>query len=158
MTVEQLISEVLNNIQNHFYGDRVREFKRDERALMKAVLTYGKECESRGWDFDATFIFRDIIDLLKTIRTSGADIQYLPIYLEGAIKRHIGGRAEELSAEAKKLPPKVANVVAGIRQVEAVREPSTVEVMTKVLSGLNKINRARRRRQPGTKEKQQVML
>lgn len=143
MSVDQLITEVLNSIRQHWYADRVREYKRDERALMKAVLRYGYECNQRGWQFEADFIFTELMTLLKKIRTSGADIGYLPVYLDGAIKRHLGTRAEELSAKAKTIRVQTVKVVAGLHRVEAIHEPTAVEMCSAVFKSLQ---RARKRK------------
>lgn len=157
MSVDELITEVLNLVRNHFYADRVREFKRDERALMKAILRYGYECNQRGWQFDVPFIFRELSELLQKIRTGNADIQYLPIYLDGAIKRHIGLRAEELSAKAKSLPINTARLVAGLKTVEAVRETSAVEICAAVFKELGRARR-RQTKPPAVKQKQTDLL
>lgn len=138
MTVEQLINEVLNNLRNQFYADRLREFERDKRALMKAISRYGYECEQRNWQFDACFIFQEIMSLLKDIRIKGADIVYLPIYLEGAIDRHIRQRAEELSAQAKQLRPRIALIVDKCQPLQAIRELTDTEVLGKLYNSLRK--------------------
>src|SRR5581483_5082747 len=101
MTVPELIANVLDNLRRNFYTDantgyvRVHEFKRDERQLIRAIATYGHECNQRIWQFQADFIYQELMRLLLQIRTSGADIDYLPVYLQGAIRRHSGTRAEE---------------------------------------------------------------
>ena len=78
MTVPELIANVLENLRQHFYTDdqtgtvHIHEFKRDERQLIKAIATYGHECNNRGWQFQADFIYRELMHLLLTIRTNGA--------------------------------------------------------------------------------------
>lgn len=141
MTVDELIVEVLNLVRNGFYADRVREFKRDERQLTKAILRYGYECDQRGWNFDARHIFRELAAILQKIRTGAAEIEYLPVYLDGAVRRHIGQRAEELSAKAKSLPVNTAKLVAGLKTVEAVRETSAVEICAAVFKELSRHRR-----------------
>lgn len=160
MTIPELISSVLNNLRNQFYGpDRVREYKRDERQLIKAIARYGHECNQRGWFFEADFILRDLLQLLLKIRTSGAEIGYLPVYLEGAVDRHIRSRAEELSAKAKTIAPRVASVVrdASAKTVTAVVAPSDVEVLANVFKGIKSIQKSARARRPA-KEKQAALL
>lgn len=144
MTVEELISETLNKVRNFFYADRVREFKRDEHALMKAVLRYGHECHQRGWSFDADFIYREVATVLQSIRDRSADIKYLPIYLDGAMKRAVGGRSEELQIEAKSRRANPARLVAGLNTVQAVVEKSAVQTCSEVFTALAKQRRARR--------------
>ena len=153
MTVDQLIEEVLNSIRNHWYADRIREFKRDERALMRAILRYGYECDQRGWPFDVPFIFGELMTLLKKIRTTDADIKYLPVYLDGAVKRWIGGRAEELSARAKTIRVQTHRTVAALGRVEAIHEPTGVEVCAAVFKALRK-----RPHRPAAKAKQGDLL
>jgi hypothetical protein len=116
---------------------------RDERALTKAIARYGYECTQRGWEFDSKHILTALMNLLNEIKRSGANIDYLPVYLDGAVKRHIGQRAEELSAAAKSTPRNVARVVKGVQTVEAVREPSATEILATVYKDLR-----RRRKKP----------
>jgi hypothetical protein len=149
MTCPELIANVLENLRQHYYTDdagqfRAHEYKRDERQLIRAIATYGAECNQRGWHFQADFIYQDLMQLLLTIRTSGADIQYVPIYLAGAIRRHLGQRAEELSAQAKTIAPRVTKLVAGLTKVEAIRQPTDVEIFAEVYAGIGKIQRARK--------------
>jgi hypothetical protein len=136
----------------------MREFIRDQRPLMRAIATYGYECDQRGWNFEADFIFHDLKELLKRIRDSEADIKFLPVYLEGAVRRRIGQQAEELSARAKTIAPKVAKLVQGVKLVEAVREPSAVEILSQLYKGLKKGQAARRRENKPAKESQVELL
>lgn len=138
MTIPELITLVLNAIRNQFYADKVRDFMRDERALTKAISRYGYECHQRGWEFDSKFILRALMDLLNEIKRSSADFRYLPVYLDGAVKRHIGQRAEELSAAAKSTPKNVARLVKGVQTVEAVREASATEILAAVYKDLKR--------------------
>jgi len=61
MTVPELIANVLENVLRHFYTDlqtgtvRIHEYKRDERQLIKAIATYGHECNQRGWAIPGRF-------------------------------------------------------------------------------------------------------
>ena len=97
--------------------------------------------------------------LLLQIRTSGADITYFPIYLSGAIRRHIGQRAEELNAKAKAMPTRVAKLVSemGAPSASVVRQPSDVEVFTEVYRGISKIQRARRKAMSAVVKQEQLL-
>ena len=137
MTVPDLITLVLGAIRNQFYADRVREFKRDERALLKAVASYGYECQQRGWHFDAPAILRDLMSLLNELKLNSEAIGYLPVYLHGAVRRHIGQRAEELQSQARTIRPKVTRVVSGVSSVQAVIEPSSTEILSTLYRDLS---------------------
>jgi hypothetical protein len=138
MTVPELIDLVLGSISGQFYADHVRSFLRDKRALTKAIARYGYECHQRGWEFDSKHILQAIMRLLQEIKRSDADIDYLPTYLDGAVKRHIGQRAEELSAKAKSVKPKVAQIVRNTQAVQAIREPSATEILAAVYKDLKR--------------------
>ncbi len=143
MTVADLIAELLLLIRNHFYADRVREYMRDERALMKAIARYGYECERRHWQFQVDHIRRDIAEVLRSMREKQAAIQYLPVYLEGAIDRHIRLHAEELSRAAKditKVTRRAVNTVASV----AVVEKTAVETLAALYTDLKRQRRCRR--------------
>jgi hypothetical protein len=154
MTVAELIQDVLAQVRNHFYADRPpREFKRDERALMQAIARYGYECDRRHWQFDAMFIYQDITAVLRTMREKQAAIKYLPVYLEGAVDRHIRVRAEELSAQAKKLPPRVSKVLAGVQTAVLVEATAT-----ETLAALYRDLKQRRRKPAAVKLKQETLF
>lgn len=154
MTVDALINTVLDTIRVQFYANRIREYKRDERALMRSVVLYGHECNQRGWLFDASFLCSQLIGLLHRIRESRADVKYLPLYLDGAIRRSIGQRSEELSAEARKLTNVTARIVKTATKVEAVREPTSVEVCSQVFRALQ---RTRKRRAPAPAKQKDLL-
>lgn len=141
MNVAELITDVCRNIRNSFYADKAaRIYLRDERFLMKAIARYGVECERRGWHFQVDFIFHDLLKLLTKIKTGGAEIEYLPVYLEGAVDRHIRLRAEELNAaakQAKNVENLTRKVVAGTR-ITTVLEPSKVETLALLYKDLKK--------------------
>lgn len=161
MTVPDLIAEVLSLVRNQHYADRVREFKRDERSLTKAIARYGFECERRGWLFEPRFIFRELAGLLLKIKTSGIEIKYLPVYLEGAVDRHIRLRAEELAEEAKAkraVPVLMRRAVAGVQPVQVVA-PTAVEVLATVYRDLKSRQRTQRRtRAASVRVRQEVLL
>ncbi len=145
MTIPVLITTVLTAIHHQFYPDRPREFLRDRQALMRALGRWGHECARRGWDFQPEFIQRQLLDLLNEIKRRSADIQYLPVYLHGAVGRWIGQRAEELSAESKSVPRQVTKLVAGLQRVEAIREPTPNEILATLYRDLTQRRRAARR-------------
>ena len=127
MIVADLILNVLGAIQGQFYADRPREFSRDYQALRRALEWWGHECHQRGWDFDAEFVQKDLLTLLNEIKRLNADIKYLPKYLEGAIRKRIGVRAEELSAGSsgtnaefvQRIFPQLAQEFGGMTLAEA---------------------------------------
>ena len=183
MSIADLISTVLESIRLKFYTNdgvfRVREYKRDERALMKAITTYGYTCHQRGWEFKIEDIQNDLLKLLLTLKTQNAQGDYFPRYLEGAVKRHIGQRAEELSARAKaqltsnKAPGNVdkkgrskdknlpaipaarvvETIVGGVKKVEAIREVGAVETLAHLRAELVKEQRERREQRKAAKTK-----
>lgn len=133
MTIPELIQNVVAAIGRQFYADRVNEFMRDLHGLRQAVTRYGYECERRNWQFEPDFILRDLMGLLNQLKVQGtAGIQYFPRYLEGAVDRHIRLRADELNAEAKALAPKVQKTIRRISVVQAIREPTAVEILAAV--------------------------
>jgi len=142
MTVPELIAETLTCLRNQWYGDLIRDYKRDERALTKAIMLYGKECHDRGWQFDAKFIFSEIMRLLTAFKKSGTQINYLPVYLSNAIRQHIREHAEELSDHAKTIRPKTAKIIAGVKPVVVV-EKSDVETCAAVYRDLAAATRRR---------------
>lgn len=157
MTIPDLIANLLGVLRNQFYADTPREFLRDERQLTKAIARYGHECAQRGWHFEPQFMQDDILKLLNEIKRTGAEIGYLPVYLEGAVDRHIRQRAEELNAKAKanKVPHAVQRVVNELGKVEAVRERTQTEVLAEVYQQLaqrKRQHRAALKRQPKARE------
>ena len=161
MTVPETMANVLDKIRRDFYADRIREYKRDERQLMRAIATYGHVCNEKGWNFEADFIYQQLMKLLLDIRTAEADIKWLPRYLEGAIRRAIGQQAEELSAKAKSGPNHANNLVKLLKGKMAAmpeRQPSAVEVFSQVFKGIGQINRQRKREKAATPAKQKELL
>ncbi len=156
MTAPDVILSVLRAIRNQWYADRVREYKRDEPALLKSIVRWGHECASRGWEFDGDAIRRDIMGILHQIQRANAPIQYLPVYLEGAITRSIGQRAEELQAAARSVERNVSKIVAGVKGVEAVRRVGVAEAMAEIYRATAR--RARGRRSKTKPEQAQLTL
>jgi hypothetical protein len=139
MTVPELIADLLRRIRSlDQYQDRPREFRRDERALTKAIARYGYACNERGWQFQPNEILGDLVALLRQIVEQNADIGYFPVYLEGAIDKHIRVRAEELNARAKaaKRPSAVARQIIQGTQVVRVIEPTAVELLDTIYRDL----------------------
>jgi hypothetical protein len=143
MTIPELIDQVLGAIRNQFYSDRDREFMRDYNALMKAISRYGYDCAQRGWEFSVSAILADLMKLLNEIKRTGADIKWLPTYLEGAVRRHIGQRAEELQAQARLSKPKVTKIMEGTK-LAVVITPDNTEILAAVYRDLKKQNKERR--------------
>jgi len=158
MTIPELMTRVLDAIRNQFYADRPREFLRDERALSKAVARYGYECHRRGWEFSAEDIRRDLMDLLNQIKRLNADIGYLPVYLEGAVARHIGQRAEELSVKAKYARPQVDKIVTGLQSVKVVIQATNVEMLSAFYLHQKQVQRQRRAARKPARDKQEALL
>ena len=130
MTTADLITNVLEEISKRFYGQsRVREFQRDLTALSRAIARYGYECHSRGWELEAVAIQEDLLALLRSMVPNQAKIEYLPIYLEGAVDRHIRLRAEELQAAAVAAESVVKRTMAGVRVGEAPAALSTTAAL-----------------------------
>ncbi len=152
MSVDDLISDTLDVIRSQFYPDHAREFKRDETALMKAIARWGYECHRRGWEFDAHFIQRQILDLLNDIKRRGADVQWLPVYLHGAVGRWIGQRSEELQAHARRVAPHIVKIVKGLGKVDAVVEKTDTEILATLYRDLR--TKQRRRRAPKVKQQE----
>lgn len=156
MTIETLIHTVLRDIRLRFYGDRTREFCRDRNALIKGIARYGHECYARGWELQPDFIARDIVGLLKQVQVQGGPKGYLPTYLEGAVNRHVGLRAEELSEEAKLVSSQVSRTVAGIRKADVPPPGSAaVEVLDKLW---RQMKAGRPRKQTAQAAKQGTLL
>jgi hypothetical protein len=159
VTTADLITNVLDAIRGQFYADAPRDFLRDLNALKRALATWGHECHQRGWDFDAAFIQKELLTLLNEIKRTGADIDYLPIYLGGAIRKRIGVRAEELSAAWKSLGARTGRVVkkmeAGV--VSVVIEPTATEVLSTLYQDMKRARRERKA-QPASKARQGELL
>lgn len=120
MTVADLIARVLQAIRAEFYGDDARgarEFRRDERALTKAIARYGYACAERGWDFEPHEVCTALLQLLPQI--TKPTHQYLPVYLERCIDRHVGQRAEQLNERAK--AARAVGRIAGLTVEEAIK-------------------------------------
>lgn len=160
MTTADLITNVLDAIRGQFYADRPREFSRDYQHLQRALSWWGKECHARGWDFDAPFIQKDILELLNQIKRSGAEIGWLPKYLEGAIRKRIGVRAEELSAAWKSLGARTGRALKKVEGgvVSVVIEPTATEILSALHHDMKRAARERKVKPTGARVKQGELL
>jgi hypothetical protein len=111
--------------------------------LLKAIARYGYACNERGWSFEPEQIFRDLVGLLREIVEQHADVKYFPVYLEGAVDRHIRMRAEELNARAKqaRTVARLASQAVGKTQVVRVVAPTAVETLDALYRQLKKPRR-----------------
>ena len=158
MTVAELIDTVLRRIAADFYAGRDQEFFRDQHALTRAIARYGVECQSRGWEFMPQVMQEDLLALLKSIRKNKADIQYLPVYLEGAVDRHIRVRADELrdrSLLGRNLAEKALRKITPMD----IREATPVETLATLYKQMRRVKKQRKASlKPLVKEKQQSLL
>jgi hypothetical protein len=147
MTLPDLLTLSLCRIHKDFYINREREFHRDYTALTKAIARYGYECAKRNWHLEPAAIYRDIHKLLSGVLKRRDEIEYLPAYLDSAIRSHIGLRSEEIQAQAltSGVTRKVAKVVEGTQVVAKV-----VSTDTELLAALH-TSIQRRKAQPKPK-------
>jgi hypothetical protein len=151
MTIPELIEDVLRRIRStDRYHGRDREFLRDRSALMKAIARYGYECEQRGWDVKPDAILSDLVGLLRDIVNKGADIKYFPVYLEGAVDRHLRTRAEEmnLAAKAARAVPRLVQKTVAATDVVRVIEKTPVEILATLYTDLKKRRKAAHAKRP----------
>lgn len=132
LTLPQLINKLLIKLRYDYYREADEQWFRDKRAIIKAITTYGYECNQRGWLFNEEQISRELTTLFNKIANRRMEIKYLPSYLEVAIRNHIGSRAEELSQEAKRVARKAPLLIKDITGVTAVVQPSAVEMMAAI--------------------------
>jgi hypothetical protein len=157
MTVAELIDQVMHRVRVRFYSDReVREWRRDENALLKAVSRYGYECAQRGWEFEAAVLGERIVALLNRIerpaRPEGGQEIWFPKYLEACVDQHVRERAEEIQAAARaaKSPAAItAGVLAGVKVAEVPPPNRDAEL-------LGQIYQEQRRRQKAAAERRQA--
>jgi hypothetical protein len=165
VTVPELISRVLDMLQGQFYCDLPRSaWFRDEKYLVAAIGTYGHECRQRGWEFSAEFICGELTRLIRSFMKSGAEPRWMPIYLQNAIRQHIRERADELNAQgkARRAPAAILQAIVGeLKRVEAVREPSAIDLMASVYRDVRQLRRegaAARRGKTGSEKRQGTLL
>ncbi len=130
MTLPDLLTLTLCRIHKDFYVNREREFHRDYTALTKAIARYGYECAKRNWHLEPSAIYRDIHKLLSGVLKRRDEIEYLPAYLDSAIRSHVSLRAEEIQsmALASRLTRKVTKVVEGTQVVVKVVSTETEQL------------------------------
>lgn len=150
MNTAEVIERALRGIRDQFYPEDaqgVRAFARDRNALTKAICRYGAACDARGWRFDEGRIISAILKLLPQIKAP--DHQYLPVYLEKCIDRHVGQRAEELQAESLKYENQLRRTMAEARSKQlpggVVAVPVTAtEQMAALWGGLRDLQRRKK--------------
>lgn len=127
MTLPDLLTLSLCRIHKDFYINREREFHRDYTALTKAIARYGYECAKRGWHLQPVDIYRDIHKLLSRILPRREEIEYLPVYLDEAIRSHVNRRAEEIQelAVSSGVKRKIEHVLDGTQRVAKVVSTDT---------------------------------
>jgi hypothetical protein len=102
---ESTIKALLTRCWRGYYelrGNAQHEFQRDLPRLRMAILRYGKECSDRGWEFDLNHFEKALVALLNNALPRADKIEYLPLYLENAVRRHVDQRADALNEKAKK--------------------------------------------------------
>jgi len=160
MTIDELIDSVVGRIhKEHYVGtSRMPCFHRDRVALEKSVARYGHECHQRGWEFEPETIYGEIMRILDSMteRTDAIRI-WFPLYLEASVDRHVRLRAEELSAQAKKIASIVGRTVAWV-QLADVREPTAVEILATVYANHERRRRQRKKMASAPKVKQLGLL
>jgi hypothetical protein len=132
-----VIARILNQIRLlHYKDDPV--FWKHRMHLVKAITRFGFECSKRGWDLDEATVCNTIINVVAKAKHS--EIDFLPAYLQSAIDRLVGQKAEELRDAAIRNSTRrsVRKVMNGVDKVDAVREPTLMEQFAAVHSGLTK--------------------
>lgn len=158
MTVAELITNLLEVIRSKFYAGKPREWMRDQRGLTWAIVSWAKECNARGWNFEPAFIHKELMAVLLDIQAKDRDVEYFPVYFRGAIKRRIGQRAEELNAANKRIESQVSRAVAKVQPGE-VRQPTTNEILLALGADLRRLKRERQQvRRAGKREAQGELL
>lgn len=123
MTLAETINSLLSRLHKAFYEHRDWEYHRDKRALTMALSRWGHECQQRGWEFGPERVYNELSCLIEKIRQSGAEPEYLPAYLQGAISRWIGQHAEEL--HDSRVEDSVSRIISGVRPVAEIRTNTT---------------------------------
>jgi len=167
MTVPDLITRILAQLEGQFYCDQPRrDFMQDQKYLVAAIGTYGWECHQRGWEFNVEFIYGELCRLLTSFKRSGTDVVWMPSYLQNAIRQHIREHAEELSAQAKAARAPVGakrvldQVLDGAQLAKVVLEPTQTQLAASIYRDVAKLRRqtAAERRQRTAEERRQVSL
>lgn len=156
MTVAELITNLLSAIESKFYRSRPHEFMRDLRDLKGAIGQWGIACDARGWEFEPGFVFKEIMEILLDIQRRDLEVDWMPVYLRGAIRRRIGQRAEELNAESKRIGTRIAKALAPVK-IGEVRAPTTNEVLIALAADMKRLKRDRRQQRAGSKEQASLL-
>jgi len=148
MTVDQLITSLLLRIHRDHYASRpVRDWMRDEHEITRAIARYGHECHSRGWEYDEAAVYVDLMDVLDSCLRARATIRHLPVYLAGAVDRHIRLRAEELREAAIRIETHAGRAMRELAAERGERLPRTCETLAALYRDLSQARRARRQRE-----------
>jgi hypothetical protein len=157
MKVDALIAIVERRIHDDFYRDRDREFFRDRLFLRQAIARYGFECNSRGWQFSAEDICKELLSLLEKMRRQKDSIEWLPRYLESTVDRHLRLRADELNERGKAGRNIINNTISGIKPA-AVREATPVETLDALYKDLKQRRRKRKTAKLPTAKQTDLLL
>jgi hypothetical protein len=152
VTVDALIQQVLSTVMKQFYHGRENHFWRDKHALLKCIARYGYACNERGWQIEPGFILAEIGRVLESAAKHKASIEYLPAYLDAALTRAIGQRAEELSEAALHAGKSAPKLVQSGTRVNAVLQPTAVEILSALHGSL------KTKRRPQETPKQQMLF
>jgi hypothetical protein len=167
MTIPQLIDKSLRACEGfeRYQGDTGKlRFIRERNPLIKAIMRFGYECHQRGWDFSAEEIIAPIQVVIQCAKDREFEREikgWLPVYLEGAIDRHIRLKAEEYNAKAKEHKSAkyiVAKAMAGIKAVEAIREPTQCEMQAAAYKNLQRDTKKHARAAHARKDGQAQLL
>ena len=149
LTVEHLIDTALRACQTfqRYQGDHGKiRFLRERNSLLKAIARFGHICHQRGWDFTAEEILPTIMQVIISVRGREDEIRaWLPRYLECAIDKHVRLKADDYAAKAKArktIPALTTKVIAGTQRVEAIREPTHMEILAMAYGDKGKTIRA----------------
>lgn len=139
MTIPDLLTLTLARIHKQFYTGRQNDFFRDQRALVKAIARYGYECAQRNWHIEPRAIYQDIHKLLTSIAGRRTEFEYLPVYLDEAVRSHVNRRAEEISelSRSQAVNRKVRQVMRDTQLVAQV-EPTSVDVLGQLFTQIKR--------------------
>jgi len=130
MTVDELILSVSERIRTDIYGaNHQHEFYRDRHMIYRAIGMAGHECLEKEWLLSTDLLHNQLMQLMSSIEAHKVGIRYFPAYFACAIKKWMGQHAEEWSVQAKRVEPHCARIVHRTQRVEAIIQPSAVEVL-----------------------------
>lgn len=154
MNIPTLLTLTLQRIHKDFYTGRSNDFHRDYIALTKALSRYGCECAQRGWNLEPRAIFQDLHKLLTRVLPRRGEIEYLPVYLEEAVRSHVNYRAEEIQRQSMqtRVERKITVTLEGLTPVAKV-VPTTTELLAELHASLK-----RRKKTPPPPKPQSAQL